>query len=181
MRPSTGSFPDRHPSQSPHMGPRHQACQESPSTHSFRTTPTSCLHGSRIVAMLRSGPVSSGRRLATALPKVCGSALLATFIPSLSSTSPPGTGGVFSSMPSTIGDMVLDMAVNNNSQTAVWCYWQVGSGDLRSGIFATDVNGVLKKIVADGDMIEVSPGVFRQVVNLNFQGDREFSPANRIR
>jgi hypothetical protein len=85
----------------------------------------------------------------------------------------PGTGGVFSSMPNVIGDLVLDMAVNNNSQVVVWCYWQAGSGDLRSGIFATDMNGKLQKIVADGDFIEVSPGVFRQVVNLSFQGDKE--------
>jgi hypothetical protein len=85
----------------------------------------------------------------------------------------PGTGGVFSSMSSTIGDMILDMAVNSNSQVAVWAYWEASPGVLRSGIFATDAIGKLQKIVADGDLLEVAPGVFRQVVNLNFQGDKE--------
>jgi hypothetical protein len=85
-------------------------------------------------------------------------------------TSAPGTGGVFASMSSTIGDMVRDMAVNRNSQVAVLAYFEVIPGDRRDGLFATDLEGNLHKIVAHGDMLEVAPGDIRQVDNVSFKG-----------
>lgn len=86
-------------------------------------------------------------------------------------TPAPGTGGNFSSMESTIGDMILSMAVNNNSQVAALAYFDSSNGDRRAGLFATDLAGNLQKIVAYGDQLEVAPGVFRIVESISFEGD----------
>jgi hypothetical protein len=84
----------------------------------------------------------------------------------------PGTGGVFASMTSTIGDMIREMTVNNNSQAAVLAYFEFVPGERHDGLFATDVHGNLRKIVAYGDILEVAPDDLRQVLYVNFQGDQ---------
>lgn len=88
-------------------------------------------------------------------------------------TEAPGTGGVFASSSSTIGDMVYAMAVNARGQVAMAATYQVPGDSQRLGLFATDLDGELQKIVAPGDLLETSPGVVRQVSDVNFLGDQQ--------
>ena len=85
----------------------------------------------------------------------------------------------FRSMPSTTGDLISQLTMNKNSQVAFLAGISGVGPDLRSGLFATDAAGVLHPIVLYGDMIEVSPGNFRQVDDINFDGGR-FSPVSGL-
>jgi hypothetical protein len=88
----------------------------------------------------------------------------------------PGRSGVtFQSEASSSGDLVSQLTVNKNSQVAFQAYIAgIGPG-LRRGLFATDIFGDLHTIVLYGDLIEVSPGIFRQVDDLDFDGGRFYS------
>jgi hypothetical protein len=92
----------------------------------------------------------------------------------------PGTGGaIFSSMQSTIGDMVYEMAMNAHSQLAVLATVRI-NGEDRPGLFATDRDGELHSIVVYGDSIEVTPGVLKQVDSINFQSPLQFGQASGL-
>lgn len=77
----------------------------------------------------------------------------------LSGTVAPDTGGL-------LFQNVIDWTINSAGQTA----FIAQLSDSSHAIFAEDANGVLHEIVGEGQMLEVAPGDFRQIVVLNFQG-----------
>jgi hypothetical protein len=92
---------------------------------------------------------------------------------------PERSAVVFGSMTSTSGDLISQLTMNKNSQVAFLASVSGIGSDLRRGLFATDVFGSLHAIVVYGDMIEVSPGIFRQVNDINFDGGR-FTPGSGL-
>ena len=95
------------------------------------------------------------------------------------SSVPERSGVVFRSMTSTSGDLINELTMNKNSQVAFLASVSGIGPDLRRGLFATDTSGSLHPIIVYGDMIEVSPGDFRQVDDINFDGGR-FNPGSGL-
>ena len=64
-------------------------------------------------------------------------------------------------------------ALNDAGQVAFRAFVTDGEIEVptEDGIWATDRSGTLRLIVRKGDMLEVTPGDFRTIVGLGFQGD----------
>ncbi|TWT77437.1 hypothetical protein Pla123a_20980 [Posidoniimonas polymericola] len=85
----------------------------------------------------------------------------------------PGVNGVFASESSTIGDLIGNSSVNERNQLAFTAQYVQSTGRLRTGLFATDFGGDLHKVAAPGDLLEMEPGILREIEFVEFRGDIE--------